>query len=346
MPMLRFDHDYAEGAHPRILQRIIETNDEQHPGYGTDQYCDRARLLIQQACNAPGADVHLLVGGTQTNKIVIASILRPHQGVLSPESGHIAVHETGAIEATGHKVLTLPSKDGKITASQVQQYIDGHNQDASNVHTVQPGMVYLSQPTENGTSYSKAELEALSTVCRNAGLPLFIDGARLGYALAADGNDLTLEEIAKLADVFYIGGTKVGALFGEAVVITNPQFKSGFRYLIKQNGGLLAKGRLLGIQFETLFEDGLYFDISKQAVEFAWQIRHAFEAKGFAMKFDSITNQQFPILPNTVLAKLSQKYSFTFWEKVDENHSVVRFCTSWATKAENVAELLEDINQL
>jgi len=344
--MLRFDHDYAEGAHPRILQRIIETNDEQHPGYGTDNYCDSARRLIQHACGAPTADVHFLVGGTQTNKIVIASILRPFQGVISPISGHIAVHETGAIEATGHKVLTLDTEDGKISAQQIKDYYNYHQNDAGNVHTVQPGMVYISQPTENGTSYTLAELESLSAICKELHLPLFIDGARLGYAIASPGNDLSLEDLARLADVFYIGGTKVGALFGEAVVIMDERLKNGFRYMIKQNGGLLAKGRLLGIQFETLFENGLYFDISHQAVEFALQIRRAFEAKGFAMKFDSITNQQFPILPNTALTKLSQKYSFTFWEKVNDQTSVVRFCTSWATKKENVDELLKDIADL
>jgi len=344
--MLRFDNDYAEGAHPLILQRLIETNEEQHPGYGTDRYCDSARQLIKKACAAPDADVHLLVGGTQTNKIVIASILRPHQGVLSATSGHIATHETGAIEATGHKVLTLPTLDGKITAQQVRDACSRHQQDAANVHTVQPGMVYLSHPTENGTSYKKAELEAIKAVCLEFNLPLFIDGARLGYALASVASDLTLPELAQIADVFYIGGTKVGALFGEAVVIMNDRLKSDFRYIIKQNGALLAKGRLLGLQFETLFKDGLYFEISRKAVAFALQIRHAFEAKGFAMQYDSITNQQFPILPNSILDSLSQKYSFGFWSQVDESHSVVRFCTSWATKQEYVEELLRDIQSL
>lgn len=344
--MLRFDNDYAEGGHPRILQRLIETNMEQHPGYGADRYCEEARELIKEACQTPDADVHLLVGGTQTNKIVIATILRPHQGVLSPQSGHINVHETGAIEATGHKVLTLPTEDGKISADQVRAYYDAHFSDAGNVHTVQPGMVYISQPTEYGTSYTKTELEALSTVCREKKMPLFIDGARLGYAIASEKNDLSLADIGALADVFYIGGTKVGALFGEAVVITNDSLKSGFRYVIKQNGGLLAKGRLLGIQFGTLFEDGLYTEISRQAVTMALAIRKAFEAKGFSMRYDSPTNQQFPILPNEALTALSKKYSFTFWEKIDEDHSVVRFCTSWATNPKSVEALLLDIKDL
>jgi len=344
--MLRFDNDYAEGAHPRILQRLMETNDEQHPGYGTDRYTSSACKLVKKACEAPDADIHLLVGGTQTNKIVIASILRPHEGVLSPTSGHIATHETGAIEATGHKVLTLPTTDGKITAKQVHDYCTEHRNNGANVHTVKPGIVYISQPTENGTTYTKPELTALKATCQQFELPLFIDGARLGYALASEESDMTLPELAQLADVFYIGGTKVGALFGEAVVILNDRLKAGFRYIIKQNGALLAKGRLLGLQFETLFTDNLYFDISHAAVDFSLQIRHAFEAKGFPMQYDSITNQQFPILPNGVLSALSKKYSFTFWEKVDDHHSVVRFCTSWATKPEYVAELLEDIKKL
>lgn len=344
--MIRFENDYAEGAHPRILERLLATNEEQTPGYSTDEYCDRARDLIREACAAPEADVHFLVGGTQANTIVIASILRPHQGVVSAETGHIAGHETGAIEATGHKVLTMPSGDGKITAEQVRRLVNDHWQDATAEHTVQPGMVYITHPTELGTTYQKAELEELSQTCQELGLPLFLDGARLGYGLASAGNDVSLADLAALCDVFYIGGTKVGALFGEAVVITNASLKRDFRYLIKQRGGLLAKGRLLGIQFETLFEDGLYQELSEHAIEMARLIRKAFVEKGFALKYDSPTNQLFPILSRDAIAELGQKYAFLPWEEVDEQHSVVRFCTSWATKQENVEKLVADIKRL
>lgn len=344
--MIRFECDYAEGAHERIIKRLIETNEEQTPGYGLDEHCEKARTYIKKACQLDTADVHFLVGGTQTNTIIIASILRPHQGAVAADSGHIAVHETGAIEATGHKVLTLPGKNGKITADQVKQLYDAHWNDVNHEHIVQPGLVYISHPTEYGTTYTKAELQALSQTCRDCHLPLVLDGARLGYALAAPDNDLTLKDIAELCDVFYIGGTKVGALMGEAVVITNDALKKDFRYLIKQGGGMLAKGRLLGIQFETLFEDGLYYDISRHAIDMAMRIKGAFAQKGFSFLYDSSTNQQFPILPNELLSKLDEKYSYSYWEKFDDTHSVVRFCTSWATKAENVDALIKDIQAL
>ncbi|MEO4055082.1 low specificity L-threonine aldolase [Solibacillus sp. CAU 1738] len=344
--MIRFENDYAEGAHKRILQRIIETNEEQTPGYGMDEYCEKARNYIRKACDVENADIHFLVGGTQTNTTIISSILRPHQGAVAAITGHIAVHETGAIEATGHKVLTLPSDDGKIQAAQVKELFDTHWNEGAHEHTVQPGLVYITHPTENGTTYSKFELEELSKVCRECDLPLVLDGARLGYGLASKDSDLSLADIARLCDVFYIGGTKIGALFGEAVVIINDNLKKDFRYLIKQKGGMLAKGRLLGIQFETLFEDGLYYEISNHAVEMAMIIRKAFVEKGFSLRYDSKTNQQFPILPNDVLEKLSEKYSFTFWEKVNSTHSVIRFCTSWATKEEHVEMLIEDIKEL
>ena len=344
--MIRFENDYAEGAHERILKRLLETNEEQTPGYGMDKYCENAKAYIRKACDMENADVHLLVGGTQTNTTVIASILRPHQGAVAAITGHIAVHETGAIEATGHKVLTLPSDDGKIRAEQVKEMYDAHWNDVTHEHMVQPGLVYISHPTENGTTYSRAELEALSKVCREHGLPLFLDGARLGYGLVSKDSDLSMADIARLCDVFYIGGTKVGALCGEAVVITNDALKKDFRYFIKQRGGLLAKGRLLGIQFETLFEDGLYYEIASHAVEMAMMIREAFIEKGYSFRYDSVTNQQFPILRNDVLSELGKKYSFSFWEKFDDNHSVVRFCTSWATKKENVEMLIEDIKAL
>ncbi len=341
--MIRFECDYCEGAHENIMRRLFETNMEQTPGYGEDAHCERARELIKAACRAPEAEVHFLVGGTQANTTVITSVLRPHQGVISAVSGHINAHETGAIEARGHKVLALPSGDGKITAAQVRACCEEHWNDVNHEHLVQPGMVYISHPTESGTIYTKAELTALYEVCRERLLPLFIDGARLGYGLAAEGGDLTLPDIAELCDVFYIGGTKVGALFGEAVVITNKALARDFRYMIKQCGGMLAKGRLLGVQFETLFEDGLYFEISRRAVELARRLRRAFEDAGFQMLFDSSTNQQYPVLPDELIERLGEKYSFSYWQRVDEGHSAVRFCTSWATKEENVNDLIADI---
>ena len=344
--MVRFECDYAEGAHPQILERLTDTNFEQTKGYGEDVHCENARSIIRCLCENDTVDVHFLVGGTQTNTTVISSILRPHQGVVSAITGHINAHETGAIEATGHKVLALPAVNGKLTAAQVQQAYDDHWNDANHEHIVQPGMVYISNPTEGGTIYSKKELQALSDVCRKNNLPLFMDGARLGYGLAAEGNDLTLPDIAKMCDVFYIGGTKVGALFGEAVVITNDAMKKDFRYLIKRHGGMLAKGRLLGIQFETLLENGLYFDISRHAVQMGMMIRDAFKSKGFSFLCESPTNQQFPILTNEQISLFSQKYAFELWTKVDENIAAVRFCTSWATREEDVLALVKDIECL
>ncbi len=344
--MIRFESDYTEGAHSRIMERLLATNLEQTPGYGTDVHCEKARQYIKQACENDQIDVHFLVGGTQTNTTVIASILRPHQGVISAQTGHINAHETGAIEATGHKVLVVDSSDGKITAAQVRQTYDDHWAASDHEHTVQPGMVYISHPSENGTTYSKNELQEISTVSRELQLPLFLDGARLGYALAAEGNDLSLADITRLCDVFYIGGTKVGALFGEALVITNDSLKKDFRYHIKQRGGMLAKGRLLGIQFETLFEDGLYFEVGEHAVKLAMRIRRAFAAKGFDFMYDSTTNQQFPILPRRVLEKLSIRYSYSPWATIGQDHMAVRFCTSWATREENVNLLIDDIEAL
>lgn len=344
--MIRFQCDYAEGAHPLILKKMEETNYEQTVGYGNDPYCESAREKIKAVCESPEADVHFLVGGTQANFTVISSVLRPHQGVVSAVTGHINVHETGAVEATGHKVIPLPSDDGKITAEQVRELYNAHWNDADHEHVVQPGMVYISHPTENGTLYSKNELQEMYAVCKELGLPLFVDGARMGYGIMAETSTLTLADIARLTDVFYIGGTKVGALFGEAVVITNPALKKDFRYLIKQHGGMLAKGRLLGIQFDTLFTDGLYYEISKCADELAMKLKEAFVKKGYGLRYDSYSNQQFPILPNEHMEKLKEKYSFGFWENVDKNHTAVRFCTSWATKEENVQALIADIEAL
>lgn len=341
--MIRFECDYAEGACPEIIKKLQETNMEQTPGYGEDIYCNSAREKIKKICNCPNAEVQFLVGGTQTNMIVINSILKSYQGVISADTGHINVHETGAIEATGHKVLAINTEDGKLTSNQIKEVYNAHYNDENHEHMVQPGMVYISYPTENGLIYTKKELESLYETCKECNLPLYIDGARLGYGLMSDESDMTISDIAKNCDVFYIGGTKVGALFGEAVVITNNDFQKNFRYHIKQRGGLLAKGRLLGIQFDTLFENNLYFNISNHAIDMAMKIKKAFSDKGYNFLYDSNTNQQFPILPNEVLSKLSEKYSFSFWEKVDENNSAVRFCTSWATKSEDVDELITDI---
>ena len=343
--MIRFECDYAEGCHPSILAALSASNEEQTPGYGLDPHCERARAMIRNACAAPDADVHFLVGGTQANTTVIAAALRPYQGALCSAPGHINCHETGAIESTGHKVLPLPSDDGKITAEQISAAHDAHWNDSSHEHIVQPGLVYLSHPTENGVTYTKAELTAISEVCRARGLTLFLDGARLAYGLAAQ-SDLTLPDLARLCDVFYIGGTKVGALFGEAVVITKPELKRDFRYFIKQRGGMLAKGRLLGIQYECLMADGLYEALGRHGVEQAMRIRAACEEKGFALRYDSRTNQQFPIFPDEGLKKLEEKYAFSFWEKTDDTHTAVRVCTSWCTKPEHVDALIADIRAL
>lgn len=341
--MIQFQCDYSEGAHPRILERMTQTNFEQTVGYGEDHYCAMARVLVQKACGRPDADVHFLVGGTQANATVISSVLRPHQGVLCVRSGHINVHETGAIEHSGHKVLALEGTNGLLSAESVRKAMEDHLAEDGPEHTVQPGMVYISFSTEVGTVYTLSQLQELSAVCREYGLPLFIDGARMGYGLASEGCDVTLNDIARLADVFYIGGTKQGALFGEAVVIVNESLKKDFRYFIKQNGGMLAKGRLLGIQFMTLFEDGLYFELSEHAVAQAMRIRDAFASKGYRFLVDSPTNQQFPILPDSEMERLSADFKFSVWQKIDESHTAVRFCTSWATEAEAVDALLAAI---
>lgn len=341
--MIYFNCDYNEGAHDKVMERLRITNMEQTAGYGEDEYCDQAREVIRGLCKDESLMVQFLVGGTQANMTVISSALRPHQGVLSADSGHINVHETGAVESTGHKVLGLPSSDGKITAKQVEDACRSHIEDDSFEHQVQPKMVYISNPTELGTIYSKAELEALSEVCRKFGLYLFMDGARLGYGLTSSENDLDLEQIAKLCDVFYIGGTKVGALFGEAVVISNPSLKEDFRYMIKQKGGMLAKGRLLGVQFLALLEDGLYFEIAKHANELAEDIRGACRRAGYPFLVENPTNQIFVILPDEKLAQLEKHYSFCYQERVDGTHSAVRICTSWATSRESVGKLVKDI---
>lgn len=344
--MIYFNCDYNEGAHEKILERLVQTNREQTEGYGCDEYCSTARKLILEQCQSEDAAVHFLVGGTQTNATVIAAALRTYQGVLAAQTAHINVHETGAIEAGGHKVLALPSENGKLTAGQVEEAYQAHVSDDSHEHIVQPKMVYISQPTELGTQYTLAELEALSAVCRQNHLYLFVDGARLGYGLTALDNDVTLPDLARLCDVFYIGGTKVGALFGEAVVITNPALQEDFRYVIKQQGGMLAKGRLLGIQFLTLFENNLYMEIASHANELAEQIREVFRRKQIPFLVESHTNQLFPILPDSVLEKLDQKYCYSYQQRIDEEHSAVRFCTSWATSRDAVEEFCGDLMEM
>lgn len=343
--MIRFDSDYTEGCHPRVLDALVRTNMEQTPGYGLDGHCERARALIRSACAAPEADVHFLVGGTQTNATVIAAALRPWQGVLSPDTGHINCHETGAIEAGGHKVLTLPHDNGKITAEQLRRAIDALRADGNYEHIVQPGMVYISQPTEYGTLYTKAELEAISAVCRERNLPLMLDGARLAYALAADGT-LTLADYARCCDVFTVGGTKCGLLFGEAVVITRQSLKPDFRNIIKQRGGMLAKGRLLGVQFETMFEDGLYLECGRRGVDEARRIRGALLARGLDLAFDSPTNQIFVLLTPAQRDQLQRDFAIGCWDTTGGERDAYRLCTSWATKPEAVDELLAAIAKL
>ncbi len=343
--MIRFESDYTQGATPEIIAGLAETNLEMTPGYGTDKYCVSAARKIRSEIGVADADVHFLVGGTQTNMLFISSVLRPHQGVMCAKTGHINVHETGAIEATGHKVISLESFDGTITAEQVRQTLDAHYSDETHEHIVQPAMVYISFPTENGTLYSKAQLTELSELCRERDIPLYLDGARLGYGLMSEKNDLSLKDIAYLCDAFYIGGTKVGALFGEALVITDDRYKKDFRYMEKQKGAMLAKGRLLGLQFDTLFTDGLYYKISSHAAHLAEKIRAAFEEKNIRLYYDSPTNQQFPVLTDYEMNKLSEDFVFSFWCK-DGDKNVVRFCTSWATKKEDVDYLIEKIKAL
>ena len=338
--MLDFVNDYSEGAHEKILQRLLETNMEKLSGYGTDQYCESAKQKIREVCECPEADIYFLVGGTQTNATVIDAILSQYEGVVAANTGHISTHEAGAIEASAHKVLAIPHKNGKITAKAVKQYFTDFYADGNHEHMVFPGMVYISHPTEYGTLYTKKELEEISEVCHKYDLPLFLDGARLGYGLVSPETDVTLEDIARYTDVFYIGGTKVGALCGEAVVFTKKAPKH-FMTMVKQQGALLAKGRLLGIQFDTLFTDDLYTKISKNAIETAMKLKKALQEKGYQLYLDSPTNQQFVVLENKKKEELGKKVQFDFWEKYDEDHTVIRFATSWGTKMEDIDALIE-----
>ena len=343
--MIHFECDYACGAHPAVMQALMMSNEEQHCGYSEDDRCETARQLIRSLCQAPDAAVHFVVGGTQANLLVIKAGLRSFEGVLCADTGHINVHETGAVEATGHKVLALPPVDGKISAQQVRQAVMLQREDSSHEHIVRPGMVYISHPTEIGTLYTRDELTALSDTCHELGLSLFVDGARLGYGLAADAQ-VDLPFLARVSDAFYIGGTKCGLLFGEAIVITNPAIARDFRYHIKQRGAMLAKGRLFGVQFEAMLKDNLYVEASRKANSQAQQIKQAFVAKGYPLFCDTLANQVFIVLPNEAIAALQKKYVITYWGKVDEQHAAVRLVTSVCTRDEDVEALLADIAAL
>lgn len=337
--MLHFDSDYMEGAHPLILKRLSEINFEKNEGYGLDPYCESATEKIRKACNCPNAQVVYLVGGTQTNALVSDAIMHRGEGVLTPRTGHINTHEAGAIEGWGHKVIEIRSELSKMTAEDIADYVDKFFADGSYEHMVLPTMVYISNPTEYGTLYSLSELTAISKVCHERHLPLYMDGARLGYGLASPGYDVTLADIARLVDVFYIGGTKVGALFGEAVVFSNPKLNVTLR-LVKHHGALLAKGWLLGVQFDTLFTDDLYMRISANAVNQALRLKQALLDKGYELFCDSMTNQQFVVLENSKVKEMLPRAGFKLWEKFDETRSVVRFATSWATTDEQIDELI------
>ena len=337
--MYHFESDYLEGCCPQILEALQATNLEQTLGYGEDPHCAKAADMIRFVFDCPDADVHFLVGGTQTNATVIASLLRPHQGVLCAASAHINFHETGAVEHSGHKILALPAPDGKISAAQVREALEAHQRDFSREHMVQPGMVYISFPTELGTIYTRQELTDLYAVCTEWEIPLFIDGARLGYGLEASGCNVLPKDLPRLCDVFYIGGTKQGALFGEAVVFANTRLADDFRYFIKQNGGMLAKGRLLGIQFETLMNEGLYFKLARRADRLADRIREAFKRKRVPFLVINTTNQVFPVLPTEAVARFAAAFGFEEWQAVDAEHTAVRFCTSWATPDSAIDEL-------
>lgn len=340
--MYSFKNDYSEGAHSRILNALIETNLEQTDGYSTDYHTEKAIELLKKKLDCEDVDIHLLVGGTQVNLTAISAFLRPHQATIGVETCHINCHETGAIEATGHKVITMKTDDGKLTPNLIQTVLDTHTDE----HMVQPKLVYISDSTELGTLYTKSELEKLHKFCKKNNLLLYLDGARLGSALVSKENDLTLTDIVKLVDAFYIGGTKNGALFGEALVICNDALKEDFRYFIKQKGGLLAKGRLLGIQFEELFRDDLYFDIARHANKMAILLKDALKNKGYKFLTNSFTNQQFPIMPNDVIEKISEKYSFNVERAIDNENTAIRLVTSWATDEKSVLEFIEDLKSI
>jgi len=339
--MLSFENDYSQGAHEKILQRLIETNMDAQTGYGFDEYTESAKARIREACGCADAEIHFLVGGTQTNQTVIDSMLAGYEGVVAATTGHVSVHEAGAIEYSGHKVLTIPGHDGKIDAGELKAYIARFYQDDSYEHMVFPGMVYISHPTEYGTLYSKQELLDIKAVCEEYKIPLYLDGARLGYGLMSYQTDVTIQDIASICDVFYIGGTKVGAMCGEAVVFTKKNAPKHFMTIVKQHGALLAKGKVLGVQFETLFTDDLYFKLGRHAIDCAEELKKIFADKGYKMYLDSPTNQQFVILDNNKMEELKDKVRFSIWEPYDENHTVVRFATCWATTEADLEALKE-----
>lgn len=337
--MISFESDYIAGAHPKVLARLLETNMEPLSGYGMDKYCKNAREKIKKACECPQAEVHFLVGGTQTNAIVISSMLKGYEGVVAAKTGHVSLHEAGAIEYTGHKVLEIEQENGKICAEALRAYLETFHGDENHEHMVFPGMVYISHPTEYGTLYSKKELTMLAEICHEFEIPLYMDGARLGYGLMSRNTDVTLADIARLCDVFYIGGTKVGAMCGEAVVFTKGNVPKHFMTMIKQKGALLAKGRVLGVQFDTLFTDNLYFEISCHAINLAERLKEMLLNKGYTLYIDSPTNQQFVIIEDERLEKLKETVAVSFWEKYDETHTVIRLATSWSTTEEDLKQL-------
>lgn len=338
--MLSFESDYVEGAHEQILQRLAETNLEQLSGYGQDIYCQRAKEKIRGACGCPEAEIFFLVGGTQTNTVAIDAFLKSYEGVVAAKTGHVSTHEAGAIEYHGHKVLELPEHQGKICGNELKALLENFWQDENHEHMVFPGMVYISHPTEYGTLYTKAELEELAAICRSYEIPLYLDGARLGYGLMSRNTDVTLPLIAQCCDAFYIGGTKVGALCGEALVFTKKNMPGHFLAIVKQHGALLAKGRLLGVQFDTLFTEELYFKISRHAIDLAELLKEGLLQKGYTLYLESPTNQQFVLLNNEKYQALQKEVAMGFWEKPDPEHTVVRLATSWATKRENVENFL------
>lgn len=343
--MIELRNDYSQGAHERVLQRLLESNLQAHPGYGEDEHCRAAEARVRALTGKPEAKLWFIPGGTQANLTVIASILRPHQGVIAADTGHISVHEAGAVEATGHKVLALPHREGKLEADAVKKLVEEHYADETHEHMVQPGMVYISNTTELGSVYTSRELRALSGVCRRLGLPLYLDGARLGMALACEGSGLSLPVIADCCDVFTIGMTKQGALFGEAVVVVDPGLQRDFTSLIKQRGGLMAKGWLMGLQFEALMEDGLYLDLSEQAVDLALKMREGLKALGLDFLTDSPSNQQFPILPDSAVEKLRRSINFNVIGRQAEGRSAIRLCTGWATREEEIDALLAALRE-
>lgn len=337
--MVSFECDYNNGACPEILKSLMETNGVMLPGYGSDAFTERAKEKIKAACGMPDAEVELLTGGTQTNAIVIATLLREHEGVVSAATGHVSAHEAGAVEYTGHKILTLPGVNGKLPADTLRGYLNSFYRDDSREHMVWPGMVYISYPTEYGTLYSKAELQALADVCREYRIPLYLDGARLGYGLMSGDADITLPELAEICDVFYIGGTKVGALCGEAIVFSRIRKPAHFLNAVKKRGALLAKGRLLGVQFDALFTDNLYFRLGKHGIDTAERLKTILKKRGIPFFLETPTNQQFVLLEDKQLEHLNKFVSSCYWEKPDPDHTVVRLATSWATKEEDLHAL-------